>query len=143
MLASLLLVSCGQDGNPNGTTGSGSKKSPTEITDGDGSGNLSQVDLARRRVALRSIIRKGDYYHARNEASTAIAYYEKAYGQIQQDSQVALRLANAYLELKNFTKAADIFAKFDLSNFDEASKRKVISSIMLDENRTNKKEMIA
>lgn len=45
--------------------------------------------------------------------------------------------------MKSFKKAADIFAKFDLSNFDEASKRKVISSIMLDDTRTNKKEMVS
>lgn len=103
----------------------------------------SQVDIARRRVALRSVIRKWDYYSARNEASRAAEYYETAYKQNANDPQIALRLANAYLELRQFRKAADIFVKFDISQFDEPAKRKVISSIMLDTSRTDRKSAIA
>lgn len=98
--------------------------------------------MARRRVALRSIIRKGDYYSARNDAVLAIEYYEKAFEKIQEDPKIALRLANSYLEIKNFRKAADIFVKFNLSNFDEPAKLKVIASIMYDDARENKKEVI-
>lgn len=108
----------------------------------DNTHGLSELDMARRRVALRSIIRKGDYYSARNNATLAVENYEKAFDQIKEDPKIALRLANAYLELKNFHKAAEIFVKFDLSNFDEPSKLKVIASIMLDNNRDHKKDMI-
>ncbi len=104
--------------------------------------SLSELDAARRRVALRSIIRKGDYYSARNDANTAIEYYEKAYEKIQEDPKIALRLANSYLEVKKFRKASDIFIKFNLSNFDEAAKLKVIASIMYDDTRENTKEII-
>lgn len=119
-----------------------SKTSPHSETLPESEHGLSELDAARRRVALRSIIRKGDYYSARNDANTAIEYYEKAYEKIQEDPKIALRLANSYLEVKNFRKAADIFIKFNLSNFDEAAKLKVIASIMYDETRENTKEII-
>lgn len=69
-------------------------------------------------------------------------YYEKAFSEIKEDPQIALRLANAYLELKQFRKASDIFEKFNISQFDESIKRKIISSILLDVNRTDRKEAI-
>jgi len=46
------------------------------------------------------------------------------------------------LEIKNFRKAADIFVRFNISNFDEPSKLRVIASIMLDNARDDKKEVI-
>lgn len=127
---------------PSKIESSGSKNVIRDVDQIDNSHGLSELDMARRRVALRSIIRKGDYYSARNDAVLAIEYYEKAFEKIQEDPKIALRLANSYLEIKNFRKAADIFVKFNLSNFDEPAKLKVIASIMYDDARENKKEVI-
>jgi tetratricopeptide (TPR) repeat protein len=98
---------------------------------------LSEIEIARRRVALRSIIRKGDYYQARNEALRAIEYYEQAHGEIHDDAKVTVRLANAYFEIKQFRKAADLFLTQNISDFDEPSKLRVIASILFDQKRTD------
>ncbi len=138
-----LLVACSSV-NPSPTTRNTGHSGGTDILNqtNDSMSGTDQIDLARRRVALRSIIRKGDYYQARNEAIKSVEFYEKAYQQIQEDPKIAVRLANAYFELKKFKKAADIFTKIDISQFDEPSKIKIIASIMLDEERTDKKEVI-
>lgn len=146
-IAMLILFWCGANPNtdPSKWTPSTQSNSGVVIPEYDEIGNthgLSELDMARRRVALRSVIRKWDYYHARNDAVQAVEYYEKAFDQIKDDPKIALRLANAYLEVKSFRKAADIFVKFNLSNFDEPSKLKVIASIMLDNGRDDKKEAI-
>ena len=98
---------------------------------------MSEIEIARRRVALRSIIRKGDYYQARNEAIRAIEYYEQAHKEIRDDPKVTVRLANAYFEIKEFRKAADLFLTQDLADFDEPSKLRVIASILFDKDRTD------
>jgi tetratricopeptide (TPR) repeat protein len=103
---------------------------------------LSEIEIARRRVALRSIIRKGDYYQARNEALRAIEYYEQAHKEIRGDAKVAVRLANAYFEVKQFRKAADLFLTQDIADFDEPSKLRVIASILFDQKRTDTASVI-
>jgi tetratricopeptide (TPR) repeat protein len=125
---------------------SSAPKDPQEMSvtlSGNETGSLSQIDIARRRVALRAIIRKWDYYQARNDALKSVQLYEKAYAQIQDDPKVAVRLASAYFELKEFRKAADIFTKMDVSQFDEPSKLRIIASILLDPERTDRKEVLS
>jgi tetratricopeptide (TPR) repeat protein len=131
----LLGLSACSNNTPSTTTPS-SDSDETKLEEGTPSA-LSEIEIARRRVALRSIIRKGDYYQARNEALRSIEYYEQAHREIRDDPKVTVRLANAYFEVKAFRKAADLFLTQNLTDFDEPSKLRVIASILLDQERTD------
>jgi tetratricopeptide (TPR) repeat protein len=143
----LTLVSCNQS-NPTDTTETSSSESKDGGNEGEYTSHISEEDesnpleLARRRAALRTIIRKGDYFQVKNDAEQAISYYEKAHEQLKDDPKIAIRLANAYLDVKRFSDAANVFTKLDIRQFDEPSKRKIITSIMLDGNRSDSAEII-
>ncbi len=102
-----------------------------------------RMDIARKRVALRSIIRKGDYYKARNDAETAIRYYKNAHERIDGDANIALKLADAYYELKQYSDAYDLYKTLPVQELDEKTKLRFIGSIMLDTERKDKTAEIA
>ena len=81
--------SCALRNNPNsGSSASGTQENgaPTKV---DTKNALSQVEMARKRVALRSILRTGDYYQARNDALRAIEYYETAHWEIKNEPNIS------------------------------------------------------
>ncbi len=99
--------------------------------------------MARRRVALRSILRTGDYYQARNDALRAIEYYETAHAEIKDEPNITYRLANAYYGVREFKKASDLYLQVALTDLDEPSKKRILSSLILDSERTDTKNIIA
>ena len=135
--------SCALRNNPNsGSSASGTQENgaPTKV---DTKNALSQVEMARKRVALRSILRTGDYYQARNDALRAIEYYETAHWEIKNEPNITFRLANAYYEIRAFKKAADLYLQIGISDLDEPSKKRVLSSLILDTERQDTKSIIS
>lgn len=146
-LVSFGLASCSQKTSPKtpivSESGSIKDLDGGEYTEhSTGNSEVDPVELARRRASLRTIIRKGDYFQVKNDSEQAISYYEQAHKQLKDDPKIAIRLANAYLDVKRFSDAANVFTKLDIRQFDEPSKRKIINSIMLDGSRSDTAEII-
>ena len=75
------------------SSGSLAETGSLEEPEGGEQSLAERMDLVRRRVALRSIIRKGDYYKSRNDALTALSYYKSALERNPKDPMIALKLA--------------------------------------------------
>ena len=140
----LFLVSCGTHSSGNApSTQSGSEITDENTDTGSGASFEDRMNLARKRVALRSIIQKGDYYKARNDAETAIRFYKNADNRIEGDPTLALRLADAYYELKRYSEAYEYYRTLPVRDLNEPTKLRFIGSIMLDKDRKNKLSELA
>lgn len=91
-----------------------------------------KVSEAKRRLNLRSLIRKGDYYSVKNDKEAALRYYENALSKLQKDRVVEQKIADVLFELKRFPEAYSHYKNLPLKEIDAVTKERLFASFMFD-----------
>jgi len=88
--------------------------------------NADKVQEAKRRLTLRSVIRKGDYYSIKNDKEAALRYYESAYEKTgQKDHVIEKKMADVYFELKKWEDAYNFYKKLPYKELDTETKNRL------------------
>ncbi len=101
-----------------------------------------KVSEAKRRLNLRSIIRKGDYYSIKNDKEAALRYYESALAKLGKDRIVEQKIADVLFELKRFPEAYSHYRNLPLREIDAVTKERLLSSFMFDENLPDRQSQL-
>lgn len=150
----LLLASCKFPGfqqaseSGSGSTGSASSESASGSSEG-GTGfterqtKEEKISEAKRRLNLRSIIRKGDYYSVKNDKEAALRYYENALVKLGgKDRVVEQKIADVLFELKRFPEAYSHYKNLPLREIDATTRERLLSSFMFDETATDRQAQL-
>ena len=101
-----------------------------------------KVSEAKRRLNLRSIIRKGDYYSIKNDKEAALRYYENALSKLGKDRIVEQKIADVLYELKRFDEAYSHYRNLPLKEIDAVTKERLLSSFMFDETLSDRQSQL-
>lgn len=101
-----------------------------------------KLSEAKRRLNLRSLIRKGDYYSVKNDKEAALRYYENALSKLQKDRVVEQKIADVLFELKRFPEAYAHYKNLPLKEIDAVTKERLFSSFMFDENLADRQAQL-
>ncbi|MFZ3232973.1 MAG: hypothetical protein WA194_05655 [Patescibacteria group bacterium] len=101
-----------------------------------------KVSEAKRRLNLRSLIRKGDYYSVKNDKEAALRYYENALSKLQKDRVVEQKIADVLYELKRFPDAYSHYKNLPLKEIDAVTKERLFASFMFDENLADRQAQL-
>lgn len=93
-----------------------------------------RLEESKRRKNFRSIIRKGDYFSLKSDRETALRYYLNAHLRLKDDNVLERKIAGAYFDLKDFGNAYKYYVKVPFVDLEEAEKKKMLSSLMFDDN---------
>lgn len=101
-----------------------------------------KVSEAKRRLNLRSIIRKGDYYSIKNDKEAALRYYENALSKLGKDRVVEQKIADVLFELKRFKEAYSHYRNLPLKEIDAVTKERLLASFMFDEDQADRQAQL-
>ncbi len=101
-----------------------------------------KVSEAKRRLNLRSIIRKGDYYSIKNDKEAALRYYESALLKLEKDRIVEQKIADVLFELKRFGEAYSHYRNLPLKEIDAVTKERLLSAFMFDEHLADRQAQL-
>lgn len=156
ILLPLVLTSCSLPG----LFGAGTKNEPEsssgasdQADNGSGASSGSgfierqskeeKVSEAKRRLNLRSIIRKGDYYSAKNDKEAALRYYENALARLGgKDRVVEQKMADVLFELKRFPEAYSHYKNLPLREIDSGARERLLLAFMFDETVTDRQSQL-
>ncbi len=154
-LLPFVLASCSLPGPLGGimgeNAGTGGVSTGTEVTEtgsANGSGFVERqskeekVSEAKRRLNLRSLIRKGDYYSVKNDKEAALRYYENALTKLGKDRVVEQKIADVLYELKRFPEAYSHYKNLPLKEIDAVTKERLFASFMFDENLADRQAQL-
>lgn len=99
-----------------------------------------KLEQLKRRMNLRSIIRKWDFYNIKNMKETALQYYLNAYKRLGNDHIVEKKIWDTYFEMKNFSKAYQFYTKIPGWEMDEKMKDKLFKTLLYTGNKNMRDE---
>lgn len=88
-----------------------------------------KVAQSKRRNSLNEIIRRGDFFALRNDAETALAYYQESIKKLPDDITLKKKIANIYYSLKNWSIAYQLYIQVPFAELSEVEQYRLYTSL--------------